>query len=160
MRGFDDFSGWFAKCCDMYEFSIEEDALATTFLSSGAVLLLMGALETGSARVISSISGLPEEFTAGVLKCADRAGFRNSEWFKNLELTIRQDPRDLADIWLSLQSGLERFWLEADEKWTGGLLHELRGRALVGGQRQTWVDKEELEEFLSELSETEFSRDS
>jgi hypothetical protein len=77
MRGFDDYSGWFAKCCDMYDFSIEEDASATTFLSSGAVLLLMAALETGSARVISRISGLPEEFTAGVLKCIDRAGFRN-----------------------------------------------------------------------------------
>jgi hypothetical protein len=65
MRGFDDYSGWFAECCDMYDFCIEEDALATTFLSCGAVLLLMAALETGSARVISSISGLPEEFTAG-----------------------------------------------------------------------------------------------
>jgi hypothetical protein len=89
MRGFDDYSGWFAECCDMYDFCIEEDALATTFLSCGAVLLLMAALETGSARVISSISRLPEEFTAGVLKCADRPGFRNSQWFKDLELTVR-----------------------------------------------------------------------
>jgi hypothetical protein len=152
MEGFEQYKVWLAQFSAGYPLFVEGDDLGTTFCSSGAVLLMMAALNTGSPSLLAELTGLPVEFTAGVVRCADRKDFRHSECFKDLEQTIRRDPSDHVDIRSSLECALERFWLSADSDWTGGLLCQARRGMLVGGHRQLWVDEERLEEFLSRLT--------
>jgi hypothetical protein len=152
MEQFEDCEAWFSEVCAGYEFFVEGDDLGSTFGSAGAVLLLMAKLDTASPSLLSSISGLPVEFTAGVVRCVDRKGFRHSEYFLDLERTVKGNTPDHAEIRSSLECALERFWLSADPKWTGGLMCQARRGMLVGGHRQLWVDEERLEEFLSRLT--------
>jgi hypothetical protein len=151
MEAFKQYKVWFAEFSAGYPLFVEGDDLGTTFCSSGAVLLMMAALNTGSPSLIANLTGLPVEFTAGVMRCADRKDFRHSAYFLDLEQTVRRNPADHADIRSSLECALERFWLSADSDWTGGLLCQARRGMLVGGHRQWWVDEERWEEFLSEL---------
>jgi hypothetical protein len=152
MEAFKQYKVWFAEFSAGYPLFVEGDDLGTTFCSSGAVLLMMAALNTGSPSLLANLTGLPVKFTAGVVHCVDRKDFRHSECFKDLEQTIRRDPSDHADIRSSLECALERFWLSADSSWTGGLLCQARRGMLVGGHRQLWVDEDRLEEFLSRLT--------
>jgi len=126
MEGFEQYEACFAEISAGYPLFVEGDDLGSTFCSSGAVLLLMAVLNTGSPSLLANLTGLPVEFTAGVVRCADRKDFRLSECFNDLEQTIRRDPSDHADIRSSLECALERFWLSADSSWTGGLLCQAR----------------------------------
>jgi hypothetical protein len=160
MEGFEQYKVWFEEVCAGYEFFVEGDDLGSTFGSAGAVLLLMAKLETGSPSLLASLSGLPVEFTAGVVQCVDRKGFRHSEYFKDLEQTVRGNPADHAEIRSSLECALEHFWLSANSRWTGGLLCQARRGMLVGGHRQWWIDDERWEAFLAQRPEEEVSYDS
>jgi hypothetical protein len=100
----------------------------------------MAKLETGSPSLLASLAGLPLKFTAGVVHCVDRKGFRHSEYFRDLKQTVRRDPADHADIRSSLKCALEHFWAAADSRWTDGLLCQAHQGMLVGGARQWWVD--------------------
>ena len=151
MEAFEEYKLWFADFSAGYPLFVEGDDLGSTFGSSGAVLLLMAALDTGSPSLLANLTGLPVRFTAGVVHCVDRKDFRHSEYFLDLEQTVRRNPSDHGDIRSSLECALEHFWLSADSSWTGGLLCQARRGMLVGGHRQWWVDEERWEEFLSEL---------
>jgi hypothetical protein len=74
MEAFKQYKVWFAEFSAGYPLFVEGDDLGTTFCSSGAVLLMMAALNTGSPSLIANLTGLPVEFTAGVMRCADRKG--------------------------------------------------------------------------------------
>jgi hypothetical protein len=120
----------------------------------------MAALNTGSTSSVASLCGLPREFVAGVVRCVERKGFRDSESFRDLQQVISRNPLDHTEIRSSLECALERFWLLADPKWTGGLLCDARRGMLVGGNRQWWIDAERWETFLAEWPEEEVSSDS
>jgi hypothetical protein len=149
MMGFEEEVKWLRNFFMQYPPVLEGDNLGTTFLSTGAVLLMAAMVGTQSAVLIALLTGLPKRFIGLIVHSLDRMEFRRFEGFRDLERKIKLDMNDHKEIEDSLRWALESFWMAADAKLTERILEEERHGQLVSGKRQDWVDEDELQTFLA-----------
>jgi hypothetical protein len=116
MERFEDILEWLSKFHRVSHAYFVEDDLATTFATYACVLLLAAKLDTRSAALIASLSRLPMEFVAAVLRKTDQAQFWLSDEFADLEKTVRCRIDDFSEIADSLSGMMEMPWLRHIEE--------------------------------------------
>jgi hypothetical protein len=151
MEAFEDILEWLSKFYRVSEAYFVEDDLATTYATCACAVLLAAKLDTRSAALIASLSRLPKEFVAALMRKVDQAQFWVSEEFADLERAVRCRVDDFPDIAGSLSCLMEMLWLRHIEEENVKVFMSLRGSRLVGGGFQDWVDEEGLSEFLESL---------
>jgi hypothetical protein len=151
MEGFEDILEWLSKFHRVSEPFYAEDDLATTYVTCACVLLLAVKLGTRSVALIASVSRLPSEFVAAVLRKVDHTQFWLSEEFSDLERTVHCRVDDFPNIADSLSCMMEMLWLRHIEEEDVKVFMSLRGSRLVDGGFQDWLDEEGLSEFLGSL---------
>ena len=122
------------------------DDLGTTLQACGAVVLAALLTQTQSPTQLAESTNLPVAFCAVVMAGLDP--WWRSESFRDLCRTIGNDPEDLEDIEGSLDVFLEDFWVRSRLPGMTEMLPVLRGRSLLFGRVQTWIDGDLLEDLF------------
>jgi hypothetical protein len=89
--GFEEEVNWLRNCRMQYPPVVEGDNLGTTFLSTGAVLLVAAMDGTQSAVLIALLTGLPKRFVGLIVHSLDRMELRRFRGFRDLERKIKLD---------------------------------------------------------------------
>lgn len=139
-------SGWLKwfYSRDNSEF-IDGDDLGTTLQMCGAVVLSALRARTISPERLSEMTGLPVAFCAVTMANLDASDLWNQENFFGLCNIIREHPDDAVEIEATLNCFLEDFWVRSSLPGICEILPALRGRSLLFGKQQTWIDEERIE---------------
>lgn len=129
---------------------IDGDDLGTTIGMCGAVILAAVLSGTISPEDLSEVTGLPAAFCAVVIANLDYNRMWTSEKFLGLCKSLRDGLDNAGEIrnWLDLL--LEDYWVWSAMPGLCEMLPALRGRCLLFGRHQSWIDHDRLEELLGD----------
>lgn len=121
----------------------EGDDPATTFSCCGAILLAAVLAETSSVDVLARITGFPTSFVEVVLCVMETGGYHLSLQFADLIVAAHLHPEDYKMLENAVDALMEIYWARMDAVWCE-VFEILRGGYLFGGQRQRWLDEENV----------------
>jgi hypothetical protein len=111
----------------------------------------MAMAKTRSVLLVSMLTRLPQDFVAFIIAKWLRREEELESHMQDTEACADAQVVDYIDLHDSLDYTVERFWMLADPD-LNNCLSDLRRGKLVGGAYQDWVDVDELDEFMGQLS--------
>ncbi len=127
----------------------ECDDPTTTLISAGAVLLASAALDSICAGTLARLTRLPIEFVSLVAESLDYQDESFEHNWTCLEQDLTAVPLNFAEVALSMDAVLDQFWSNKHLPNLDIALELCRDRRLIGGERQWWIDRENLPSFLA-----------
>lgn len=122
---------------------IEGDALVTTYLSCGAVILTSLVVGSTDFDLVARATSLPPRFVKLVLSSMDEQDVWCLDSVYEFRELLKGAPSDFSCVGSRLGDVIEDFW---DFCWTpavGEELEKFRGGIQVGGFPDTWINEEE-----------------
>ena len=148
-----DVSNWLRQLYSQEEGDcLPGDDLATTFSACGGVVLASVLSSSISPDRLAKITGLPAPFCGLVVANMDHNDFWSCESFKDVCHAIRVDSDNHNSIKRTLDLFLGDFWNGSKIPYLYEILPALRGRRLMFGRTQDWLDNDLLDNLLGSLA--------